>query len=126
MKARTFVCVGFALASVPTILYSVYRAGYQIVQFTPNDVLLTFWQQLILIVVALIVLSFLAMPRGLSFLAGVVVAGAAMALVNRSLASGWGDYKLWVYVIAPFLFWTLISAATITAAASLLVKRKTG
>ena len=123
MTTRIFVYAGFACTSAPAILYSIYRTGYRIVQFSLNQVLSTLWQQLTLTVIALVVLSFIALPRALGFVGGMLVAAAAIGLVHASF-SGWDDYKLWVYVIAPFLLWSFLLAAATTAVASFLFDRK--
>jgi hypothetical protein len=44
MKPRIGIYIGFACASVPLILYSIYRTGYQASQFISNQPLQTLWQ----------------------------------------------------------------------------------
>ena len=122
MKTKMFVCGGFALASAPVILYSVYRTGYQIVQVASNGVLPTLWQHLTFTVIALVVLSFVVKRPTVAIIAGIAIAAAAMAVVKGSVF--WeDDYKVWVYVIGPLLFWSLVLATLTTAVAFLFVER---
>jgi hypothetical protein len=124
MKPRIGIYIGFACASVPLILYSIYRTGYQASQFISNQPLQTLWQPLLLVVMTVVALSFVPISRTLAFVAGIFTAAAGMTFVNLSVFSGWSDDKLWVYLIAPFLFWAFLLAAAITALVSLLFERK--
>ena len=112
---RYLLTLGFATASAPAILYSIYRTGYAVYHFVSSDFLGYVWPAA-LATTALVAVVQAGMRGGrvLRFASGVFLAAFVSAAVGVYFQSWW-DYKIWVYVIGPLLALALFCSAIISS-----------
>ena len=115
------------LAALPCVLYSVYRTGFEVWQFTRNPI---FFQpgavgfQYVMELVALVAIvvfcsfSYSRTGRPTFGILTLVTVAAFLILVGGGAVPR--DYKLWIYIIAPILFWAAALSALVFGAASKL------
>jgi hypothetical protein len=101
-----------AIAALPFVLYSVWRTGYEVAQLFDTRLLGTryLWPILLLSsAVGLCCFFYRKTERTVfSFYTGVAVVGFLAAQVLEEYP---GDYKLWIYIVAPSFTWSFIACA---------------